>query len=222
VVFVDEIDNFKPDDNPNPVPPGYGDGIASTPLFVYAGLDVDELGIVGMAKDDQPSLERPGTTYSGRSIYLTFGLEGINPPPLPAERSADSNQATFVSREQLLGAGMLWLGAEAGVAVITPTAAVTTTGIVVFEAGYTGGTAGASAVQYRWDFGDDSPYTISLSNEAGHQYVCSAEGNTYTVRVEVTDSLGMVAIGSSELDATDICISEPATTRSLYLPVIAK
>ena len=217
VIYVDEIDNVQPSDNPNPVPPGFGDSIISTPLFAYAGLGIEELGIVGTAKDDQPSLERPGTAYSGRSVYLTFGLEGINPPPADptTERSAD---ASFVSREQLLGTLMTWLDAKAGTAIITQTAAISTTGWAVFEAGYAGGTA----VEYRWDFGDGSAYTTSLNNEAGHQYVCAEAGNTYTVRVEVTDSLGMVALGSGEVDVTDICVTEPETIKSLYLPVIQK
>ncbi len=173
-------------------------------------------------RTDQPSLESPGTTYSGRSIYLTFGLEGVNPPPpapLPTERSADSTQANFVSREQLLGAGMLWLGANAGTAVISSTTYVSTTGLVVFEGAYGALMPGQVAVQYRWDFGDGSAYVTSLNQYAGHQYVCSPTGNTYTVRVEVTDSLGMVAIGSKQIDVTNTCVTEPKTIQTVVSAV---
>ncbi|MBP6440338.1 MAG: S8 family serine peptidase [Caldilineaceae bacterium] len=225
VVYVDEIANWTSTDNPNPVPPGFADSTNSVPLFTYAGLDVDALGIVGMAKDDQPSLERPGTTYSGRAIYLTFGLEGINPPPpvpVPADRSADSTQASFVSREQLLLAAMGWFRATPGAAVISSTINVSSTGIVVFEGAYSALLPGQVAVQYRWDFGDGSPSVTSLSNEAGHQYFCSPAGNTYTVRVEVTDAFGMVALGSKQIDVSSTCVTEPETIQSLYLPVIEK
>lgn len=220
VAYIDEISNSVWTDDPNPGVPGSGDGLDGTPLFTYQGMYNVDLGVVGMAKGDQPSLERPGTTYSGRSIYLTFGLEGVNPPPAPAARNADSTDAVFVGREDLLQAAMAWFGATPGTAIISSTTYVSSTGTAVFGAAYGALIPGQVGIQYRWDFGDGSPYTISLNNEAGHQYTCSDAGNTYTVRVEVTDTLGMVAIGSKEIDATDFCITEPETIQSVYLPVI--
>jgi hypothetical protein len=47
-------------------------------LLKYPGPSNVETGVVAMAHRDQPTLERPGITYLGRSIYTTFGLEGVN------------------------------------------------------------------------------------------------------------------------------------------------
>ena len=71
--FVDEIapEPFKSPDSPE-------DLLPFTPLLVYRGPEAIDEGVVAMSHRDQPTLERPGISYLGRSIYTTFGLEGIN------------------------------------------------------------------------------------------------------------------------------------------------
>ncbi len=49
-----------------------------------------------MAHRDQPTLERPGTTFKGTGIYFAFGLEGVN------------NDTGFNTREDLLGSALNW------------------------------------------------------------------------------------------------------------------
>ncbi|MCB0131698.1 MAG: PKD domain-containing protein, partial [Caldilineaceae bacterium] len=80
----------------------------------------------------------------------------------------------------------------------------------------------------RWDFGDGSEFAVSASDTVGHSYSCSDAGNVYTVRVEITDDLGIVSIGSSEFDVSDSCSSptaidrlpEPDSPNKIFLPLI--
>ena len=55
-----------------------------------------ENGTVAMAHRDQPSLENPGISDSGRSVYTSFGLEGVN------------NGLNGDSREDLLATLLNW------------------------------------------------------------------------------------------------------------------
>ncbi len=214
VSYIDELTNAQPTDNPNPEIPGSGDSIQSTPLFMYGGQNNQDQGIVAMAYDDQIALERSGITYRGRSAYLAFGLEGLRPS------APTLGSASLTSADDLLGTLMTWLEAAPGTATVSQTAAISSTGTAIFTASYTSTTTGATPVEYRWDFGDESLYTTSLSSTAGHVYQCSEEGNTHTVRVEVTDRMGMVAIASRTIDASSICTTPQNRVFPVYLPVM--
>jgi hypothetical protein len=154
------------------------------PLLKYsAGGNQLKDGYVAMSHRDQPTLERPGVTFLGRSVYFAFGLEGVN------------NDTGFNTREQLLGAAGAWLldGGMAQIqAVPMPVGQVT-----YFQAAMLS-LYGGDAVSYRWDFGDGSAFTAPYTSAiAGHTY--TAPGN-YTVRVETTNVLGTRTIG--EIDVT--------------------
>lgn len=187
-----------------------------TPLLQYLGKTV------AVAHRDRVSLERPGVTYPGRSVFAGFGLEGVN------------NLATTTSREQLLMTWIAW-GTDKPTATITrATQPSANSRQVSFEAGYSsefakappalGGNMSGNAVvapplapvvpvAYRWDFGDGSPYVTSPIAKATHQYdVCGS----YTVRVEITDSLGNTSIGEEQLDVTTNCTSR------LFMPMVRR
>ena len=123
--YVDELDNKLHDGsaNPNPVPGDpFGEStLGSTPLFSYSGLFNQVAGTVGLARRQQPSLEVPGMTYAGRSIFTSFGLEGMS----------ETFNATFgitpTSRAGLLNAIVVWLNTEPGTVTVTPTLTVSTT-----------------------------------------------------------------------------------------------
>lgn len=157
------------------------------PLLKYPGTYNVEDGVVAMAHRDQPSLERAGISYYGRSIYTTFGLEGIN------------NGVAATSREDLLGLFLDWAWDEPMV-TITATESVTESAMTLFEAAVTSNITDVVGVRYRWDFGDGSDYMGPYaSNQASHVYQTCG---TYTVRVEATDSLGNRAVGVREVNVT--------------------
>jgi hypothetical protein len=176
-VFIDEIapEPVKAPDNPLELLP-------YTPLLRYPGTTDVQDGVVAMAHRDQPTLERPGTTYKGRSVYTTFGLEGVN------------TVAGATTRAQLVRMLIDWAQDEPAVTIVNQSSADSPVGLSVFQANLSSNIAGTTGVTYRWDFGDGTgfqgPYT---SNMASHTYATTDEA--HTVRVVVTDSWGNKAIG---------------------------
>ena len=224
--YVDELDNVLHDGsaNPNPMPGDpFGEStLGSTRILSYGGPFSNFGGAVGLANRQQPSLEVPGTTYAGRSIYTSFGLEGMSEVMNP------SYGIMPASRVSLVGAFLSWLDAEPGTVIVTPTAEVSST-LYTFTYAFTSGwqpgvkaQALAGPQRVRWDFGDGSPY-VEAGNDtnASHQYVCSAD-NVHTARIEITDVYGLVTLGSVVVDATDNCNPTGIVPTGIYLPIIGK
>lgn len=213
-LYMDEVHHEALDGSEDP-DPNSPDNRSSIPFLNYQGPFNQVDGTVGLLNSDQPTLERPGTTYDGRTVYTTFGLEGVY----------EGGPGT--SRAGLLGLFLDWASAEATTPVITVSGAVTESATVFFTVEEpVAPTAQASAVEqaqaalYRWDFGDGSAFVTSPSDTVGHTYLC-AEDNTYTVRVETTDEYGNTAIGELEFDASVACFTEPPILRNLNLPWIS-
>lgn len=201
--YVDEI---------RPSVDDYGRG--GVPVLQYGGPFNRQNGYVAMAHRDQPSLEFPDLSYNGRAFYATFGLEGMDVVTV-------TGATMSASPVQLLGAVMNWTEAEAGEATISDITPVTTTAMTLFRADYvpnepvdTLAAAAATAIAWRWDFGDGSPYVTSSTPVAGHTYWCWFD-NTYTVRVEITDSTGNRTVASQEMDVSNSCFQEPQNTAVL-------
>lgn len=197
--YVDEIAT-DPGSESIPAP-----GVASPymPLLQYPGMYNEEDGVVAMAHRAQPTLEYPGMSYYGRSIYTTFGLEGVN------------NGLGTTSRAELLGAMLDWAMDEPTVIISDVTGAYDgSTPYTMFEATMMSNITGTTGVSYRWDFGDGSEYMgPTTNNMASHQYEFCGP---YTVRVEATDSWGNTAIGEVDVNVAN-CSGWP-----VYLPLTAK
>lgn len=193
--YVDELYHL-PDsraENPALLAPGY------VPLFTYPSASNMDQGVVAMAHRDQPSLENPGTAYKGRSIYTSFGLEGVN------------DSKSTVSRSGLIGAFMTWAMNEPTVVISNVTPAGNSSPMTMFQANITNG------IRYRWSFGDGSPILGPLaSRTAGHAYAACGD---YTVRVEATNNWGNVVVSSQVVSVTG-CPTKPEYR--LYLPGIVK
>ncbi|MBI2953285.1 MAG: S8 family serine peptidase, partial [Chloroflexi bacterium] len=187
--YVDEIRSTLTVTDSNSVDPKY------TAVLSYN--DPNGSSTVGMAHRQQPTLEAPDIYYRGRSIYATFGLEGVN-----------NDKVGYSTREQLIQRALNWGWDEPGASISTTGTGRTRT----FTANFTSNISGVGAVSYRWDFGDGTPYEgPSASPMTSHSYT---SGGTRTVRVEVTDSLGNKAISSTLLVVPDI------NYYYLYLPII--
>jgi len=216
-IDVDEISNRYYNDTDAPgVPP------AGNLILQYQGPFNVFDGAVAIARRAQPSLENPGIAYWGRSIYASFGLEGMN------QTFNATLGYTPTTRAELLGAFLAWGASEAGDVVISNTTDVSVTGTTLFEVVSAPSVAAAAAsaatavpTQVRWDFGDGSPYVISPNNTAGHSYICSGT-NIHTVRAQVTDAFGNVTIGVQDMNVSASCSNEPMTIKNQYLPTIKK
>jgi subtilisin family serine protease len=215
--YVDEIDNVFHDGSQDPTDDGTTSesNLGSTLLLRYNGpYNVFE-GAVAAAHRDQPSLERPGTDYSGRSIYTTFGLEGLN------DNFNPTLGFTPTTRAELLGLMLDWVWSEPAQAVISDTTPTNASKLTMLTASLDTSTLPTTTaelptpVSYRWDFGDGTPYLGPIETaQVGHEYqVCG----TYEVRVEVTDSYGNVALGSREITVDENCVAW-----QLHLPLISQ
>jgi len=215
--YVDEVDNQAHDGSHDATTPSDYPGV---PFLTYAGPFNRVDGTVGLLHRDQPSLERPGITYKGRSVYTTFGLEGMS------EGANEVQGVVPTSRAGLLGAFLNWGWSEPGTVVISDTTANNTGGYTSFKANFSGAAgrqvmaAPVQPVQYRWDFGDGSAITqVYDGPNASHTYlVCGP----YTVRAEVTDSNGNVTIGSKQINVTNNCGAQPGPANLLYMPLIRR
>lgn len=178
-------------------------------LLIYPGPNNMEGGFVAVAHREQPSLERPGIAYFGRTIYTSFGLEGVN------------DGVGGKSRAELLQRFLAW-GLDEPTVTIADTTPDNASNLTTFEATLVSPVSGEMTaglpiigVSYRWDFGDGSdfagPYTTT---QASHKYaICG----TYTVRVEATDSFGNTA-----LDSLVVEVDEECDAHVIYLPVVTK
>jgi subtilisin family serine protease len=175
------------------------------PLFRYPGPEAIDIGLVGMGHRDQPTLERPGVTYLGRSIYTTFGLEGVN--------NGVENRTT---REELLQLFFSWAMDEPVVTIANITTE-NASQLTTFEATVSSNLDDITGVQFRWDFGDGSDFTALYDNNVvGHVYETCGD---YHVRVEAVDSLGNRAIGELDVTVTQ-CMENEVLEWIFYLPRI--
>ncbi len=189
--YVDEITALIEDEN---------DPTAADINYVSVLHHLDptnvEAGVVARVHREQPTLEKPGVAYVGKSLYTTFGLEGVNNP----------NPGSLVpasTREEFLQRAFDWAMDEPQVSVVGAGSADAT-----FTATLTSNISGVTGVSYRWDFGDGSPYQVTSSNVVTHTYQ-SGDSIGFTVRVEALDSLGNRTIGVR-------------VGHSVYLPIVAK
>ncbi|HOT93554.1 MAG TPA: S8 family serine peptidase, partial [Anaerolineae bacterium] len=181
--FVDEIQIPQVGEGqPEPV-------VMPKPIFQATSGDHVADGYVGLVTSSDASLEDPMTYADWRSVYLSFGFEGINNPP-PETFLFDSRVTVM---NHLLG----FLFTQPTVAL--PDYNVMAGQEVTLQATAGFATADTTAlVQYRWDFGDGSPIVTTTTPTVTHTY---APG-TYTARVEVTDFYGHTAIDAGTVKST--------------------
>jgi len=171
--------------------------ITSKPIFQATSGDHGADGLVGMTLCSDPTLEDPQTYADFRTVYLSFGFEGINDPVTTTHQFGSRD----VVMENLLG----YLFTEPTVALSYEVAE----GAVVLSA-----TAGFATddvtdiVSYRWDFGDESPVITSTTSSVTHTFA----SGSHTVRVEVTDFYGHTALAQAAVSANV----------SLYLPLVMR
>ena len=188
--YIDELKYTTKDPNDQ-------DGLPSfVPFLKYPYTSTVTLGTVGMMHSQQPTLERPGITFNGRTAYTSFGLEGVN------------NSSGNTTRAQFLDSLIKW-GWDRPTATINNSFGLAngTTFVAALQS-----PVGSAGVSYRWDFGDGSAYTAgSPSTTVHHNYAVSG---VYTVRLEATDAYGNKVVVSKQITAK--------SARKLHLPVIRK
>ncbi|MFN2166645.1 MAG: S8 family serine peptidase, partial [Anaerolineae bacterium] len=149
----------------------YGDTAAPETIKpILAAIDGAAVmeGYVASSRADGPTLEEPEPAFDYRSLYLSFGFEGIN------------DDSGYNTREDLMGALYNWLTDEVSVSLAPVDGKPKE--LLTFNAAFNS-SVGAEAVQYRWDFGDGSAIATSAAPTVVHSYDV---GGKYLARVEVT------------------------------------
>jgi len=158
------------------------------PAFTaVGGMPVDK-GIIGATRASYPTLEDPMPAFDYRTLYLSFGLEGVN------------SDTGFNTRNDLMAQAMAWL--------------LDANQVTIHEGDVDVDSIGVS---YRWDFGDGSPFTEpNSSNKGNHIYDAAGEytvrveaTNGMGVRalgemtLQVTDDMvGKVQVFTAEMTST--------------------
>ena len=158
-----------------------------------------EAGYVGVAKSDEPTLEDETVSIPYRSVYYSFGFEGIN------------NALGTTSRSQFLKRTIDWLLDQASVTlgdeIVSSVNTLTQIGCQAKSS------LGAENVSYRWRLDSESGSQIVNSSVPTITHTYSERG-TYPLAVEVTDSLGHKAIAHSTVTIVAGGTSTFAASRS--------
>jgi minor extracellular serine protease Vpr len=150
----------------NFAPVGHAYGRVVLRASPHCGIDCAGGGM-GLTNADEPSLTHT-PTYRGRSIYFSFGFEGIN------------NNTGYATRAAVLGRILNWLDDRPSVHIAQTNS--------VIRAELTSN-VGAHAVKFVWQI--DSTTLHSSMNGS-----IRPSARTHKVRVAVTDSLGHVAVSN--------------------------
>jgi len=177
------------------------------PLFEVPNTVVGtvESGYVATRSSYEPTLERvmdpfnvPQEPVSWRVAFFGFGLEGVN------------SDTGYTTREGLLGALFDWMDDEVTVAFDEPSYFVPADfGFVDLDATLTS-SLGATAVYYRWDFGDGTGIAITTDPTVSHQYL---ERGLYWAHVEAMDVYGHHAVS----DPVMVMVGY-----HLYMPIMSR
>jgi len=140
-------------------------------------------GFMAVAKSDEPTLDSEAVSVPYRSVYYSFGFEGIN------------DNAGRTSRAQLLKRTLDWLMDEVEVTLDDVIGSVNDPIHLSCQAR---SSVTATITSYRWRIGegDDAQTVVGQSPEA--TFFFSSRGRV-PVAVEVTDSLGHKAVAHADV-----------------------
>ncbi len=196
----DAIDEIAPNEGWDVFMGGYGH---TQPLFRALGDSAVREGVVGVAVSAEPTLAEGRQALAHRAVYLSFGLEGVQATP------------GYTSRDEVTRQLLGWLTDETTLRLSEPM--TTTVGTpTTLTATATSSIDDATFDLFRWDFGDGTMVQETLRPSVLHTY---SRPETYTVRVEMTDSYWHTALASKEM-----VIVRPTRDdrRQLYLPYVLR
>ena len=137
-------------------------------------------------------------TYQGRSLYATFGLEGMS------NEVDASTGITPTTRAELIDLAYTYVTTEPMTPTITNVTPKNESNLTVFAASLPAG----DVLAHRWDWGDGSDLTAyfetQFDDESGEPIVAASHTylncGTYDVRVEVVDALNDHHIGEQTVE----------------------
>ncbi|MHB1294817.1 MAG: S8 family serine peptidase [Anaerolineae bacterium] len=141
-----------------------------------------EAGYAGVSKSAEPTLEDAALAFSYRTVYLGFGLEGVNDNPRMTTRAELVRRIVDWLMDAVQAQVPDAFGAPQQLTTLTCTA---------------GSSVGASMASFRWQVGEGA--SAHLFSSTTPQVQVRLDAGTYPVRVEVTDSLGHKGVAEGVL-----------------------
>ncbi|NLV73678.1 MAG: S8 family serine peptidase [Chloroflexi bacterium] len=200
--FVDELYCLEPGPESPPLAYEY-----QSLLRYTATVNPWYQGIVAIYHRDQVSLDRRAISYLGRSIYTSFGLEGVVDPEDPVI-DPDSPVDT---RAELLKLLIDTLNDEPQGSISNVQAPYSYVNTFTYD--YQSPVDSSVGVTYLWDFGDGTSRVRTSSNRVMHQF--SGPG-TYTVSCQVYSNYG-----NNHVADLTFTMQEVDEFR-VYMPVVLK
>jgi len=181
------------------------------PLLVAVDGQPLANGYVAVAKSDEPILEKESASIPYRSVYYSFGFEGIN------------NTSTTTTRIDFLASTLDWLLDE--VSVDLDQGIISSRNELTYISCSAVSSVGAEILSYRWDLGEGQTVT---SDEPTIAHCFSSRGQ-HAIAVEATDSLGHKAVAQSTVTivkggSSTLAVSSPSVFRAeeLSYTVVAR
>jgi subtilisin family serine protease len=134
---------------------------------------------ISHGRTSDPTLEEERQEYLYRAASMGFGVEGLSGGATPAQLG-DRTMDWLLDR---LTVGLA--SSDDGPGKRATMRATATSSV------------GAAITQYRWDFGDGTPYVTTTGPSVLHKY---QHRGTYEVRIEATDSLGHTNVSHAFVD----------------------
>jgi subtilisin family serine protease len=134
---------------------------------------------ISHGRTSDPTLEEERQEYRYRAVSMGFGIEGLSGGTTAAQLG-DRTMDWLLDR---LTVGLASAANGPGKRVTLSANAVSS--------------VGATITQYRWDFGDGTPYVTTTGPSVLHKY---QHRGTYEVRIEATDSLGHTNVSHAFVD----------------------
>jgi subtilisin family serine protease len=155
--------------SPSPNTDTYNAPHTTRPFFRQIGGTAPAGSAISHGRSSEPSLEEERQEYLYRAVSMGFGIEGL---------------ASGATATQVGDRTMDWLLDKITAGLETSTAEPGKRSTLTADAS---SSVDAAITQYRWDFGDGSPYVTTDGPAVLHKY---QHRGVYDVRIEVTDALG--------------------------------
>ncbi len=153
------------------------------PVLMALQAQPMEAGYIGLAKGDDPDLDGFIPSLPYRSLYYSFGFEGVN------------NAPDMTSRVDFLQRSLDWLLDEVTVQLADTAGAVNVPTTITCHA-----TSSHSQIRsYRWRIEKEDGTKTTVNSESSSIAHMWDEYGTYTVAVEATDILGHTAVAQGEV-----------------------
>jgi len=187
-------------------PGGLADGsdvALAQPLMRAVEAEPEGDGIIALAKAEEPTLDDETISLPYRTLYYSFGIEGIN------------TFTGMTTRDDFVGRSVDWLLDDLTVTLPEVIGSANELTTITCEPD---SSRGAEMRSFLWRIGEGDNAQSFTTDSATITYLFTERGHSYPVAVEVTDALGHKAIARSTVSIVEGGGSTLTTDRTSAIP----